>query len=270
MKININHLGIFLLCLLTYSSYSQSITNVNAQLSGDVVNITYNLNADDPNQEFDIRLYSSHNNFSSPLQLVAGDVGRGVRAGTGKRIVWRARDELGTYSGSIQFEVRGNPIGAPSDALTITKPEAGDSFKKGSILPVQWRGGIPNQNIKLELYQNTIMLRDIGTTPNTGNYSWNIPTDLKGSGYNVKLFNVNEPNAAVFSGTFKIKGKLPLAVKLLPIAAAGGVAALLLGGGGGGDGDCQDPCNPNCSNYDPTNSLCTSDLPEPPPPPSGG
>ena len=104
-------------------------------------------------------------------------------------------------------------------------------------MPLLWRGGKPNEDIKIELFKSNMMLRNVGTSPNNGSYNWTVPKDIKGSDFKIKLFNINTPESAVFSGNFKIKGKTALIIKLLPIFALGGGAAafFLLGGSGGED-----------------------------------
>jgi len=237
--------------------HSQRVENIRANTNGDIVNITYNLISLNQNHLFEIRIYGSHNNYTFPLSLVSGEVGNDIKPGQNKSIVWRAADELGTYRGDIIFQIRGSVTGevvvepppqveaTPVETelaeesipdLIINNPRSGSAFKIGKSMPLQWQGGKRDENIKIELFKSNMMLRNVGTSSNNGSFNWTVPRDIKGSDFKIKLFNINTPESAVFSGDFKIKGKTALIIKLLPLFAAGGAAAFFLLGGDGGEG----------------------------------
>ncbi len=260
-----------ILIFSNHSVHSQRIEVVRANVNGDIVNITYDLISLNQNHLFEIRVYGSHNNYTFPLSLVSGEVGNDIKPGQNKSVVWRAADELGTFSGDVTFQIRGSVTGevvveappqieeTPVEAipvetepaeesipdLSINNPGAGSSFKIGKSMPLHWNGGKPNEDIKIELFKSNNMLRNVGTSPNNGSLLWTVPKDIKGSDFKIKLFNINTPESAVFSGEFKIKGKTALIIKLLPLFAAGGVAAIFLLGGDGGEGDSSLPVPPD-------------------------
>src|SRR5690348_15170169 len=89
---------LFLLVLISGIARAQSIENVRAEAFDKMVRITYDLNGK-VEQRFNISVYGSHNNFSSPLRLVSGAVGENQTAGKLKSIEWRIGDELVTYTG---------------------------------------------------------------------------------------------------------------------------------------------------------------------------
>lgn len=251
-----------ILIFSNHSVHSQRIEVVRANVNGDIVNITYDLISLNQNHLFEIRVYGSHNNYTFPLSLVSGEVGQDIKPGQNKSIVWRAADELDTFQGDITFQIRGSvtgevvvepppqveqtPVETPVETepveesvpdLIVNSPRAGSSFKIGKSMPLQWHGGKLNEDIKIELFKSNMMLRNVGTSPNNGSFIWTVPRDIKGSDFKIKLFNINTPESAVFSGNFKIKGKTALIIKLLPLFAAGGAAAFfLLGGDDGGPG----------------------------------
>ena len=170
--------AILLLMACTSSVFGQAVRNVRAEVdptNPNLVNIFYDLQGQRTGEIFTITLYSSNDNYQNPLQLVGGDVGENQNAGSGKRVVWRAKEELGVFTGSIQFEIRSLLTFSP---LEISEPTAGSSFKAGSTLPVRWLGGASNSNIQMDLYRSNTLDRTIGTTPNTRSYSWTIPTDV--------------------------------------------------------------------------------------------
>ena len=81
---------------------------------------------------------------------------------------------------------------------------------------------------------------------NSGKLEFNFPKNLKvGDGYQIKVANTTNANEQAISKQFKIKRKIPLVVKLLPIAILGGVAAAVLGGGSKGGGESTSPTPPD-------------------------
>ena len=125
--------------------HSQRIELVRANVNGDIVNITYDLVSLNENQIFEIRIYGSHNNYTIPLSLVSGEIGRDIRPGLNKSIVWRAADELNSYQGDIIFQIRGTVTGEieveppPEEVIPEVIPEV--------ITPVQE----PVQNLAISV-----------------------------------------------------------------------------------------------------------------------
>lgn len=85
---------------------AQNLTNAEFYQKETKVYITYSL---DQNASF-ISLYVSTDggkSFQGPLKMVTGDVGKGVKAGESKLIVWDALEEFGSIRGSeICFMVK--------------------------------------------------------------------------------------------------------------------------------------------------------------------
>ena len=94
---------------------AQKVENVRASSSGEQIIIIYDLTGTKADQRFKVNLYSSHNNFASPVQQVTGEVGDNIAAGKNKRIAWSAKDEIKDFKGSLTFEVRADLVvaGAP-------------------------------------------------------------------------------------------------------------------------------------------------------------
>ena len=86
-------------------SFSQSIQNVRAEVSGNIIHIYYDLESPQEGQLYQVFLYSSHNDMARPLSYVNGDIGPQVKAGKEKKIEWQARKELSRFSGEIIFEI---------------------------------------------------------------------------------------------------------------------------------------------------------------------
>ncbi len=250
--------------------FSQTISNIKARLDANNPNqvvISYDLKSSSANQTFKIELLSSADNFQKILQRVSGDVGDNQTPGNGKQIFWRAREELGLFSGNVTFEVRSTVMFSP---LRLTGPKASDSFKPGSSLPIEWEGGFKNAEMQLELFRANILNRKITTTPNIKKYVWIVPSDLeKGSNYKVKLYDMSDPSNSVMSPNFTINSEIIKAAKSgggskkwifigAGVVAAGVGVALAMSGGGE-----EPPADPVVTdNRDP--------LPTPPITPDGG
>ncbi|HPI79748.1 MAG TPA: hypothetical protein PLM35_04380, partial [Cyclobacteriaceae bacterium] len=64
-----------------------------------------------------------------------------------------------------------------------------------------------------------------------------IPAKAKtGSDYKLKISDTRNVNEVVWTTPFTVKNKVPLLLKILPVAAIGGAAAAFAGGSGGGEG----------------------------------
>ena len=104
---------ITLFCFGWLYSTGQKIQNLNASFLDGKAIVTYDVIGTKANQTYTIDLYSSHNNFASPLKNVTGDVGKNIKAGTGKKIIWDAASELTEFSGDISFKIKGELIPLP-------------------------------------------------------------------------------------------------------------------------------------------------------------
>jgi hypothetical protein len=272
-----------LLLIVTNQLSAQTVSNVSASLepgnSNNVI-ITYNLVSTVPNQLFRIEIRSSNDNYGAVLLNVSGDVGDNVTPGNGKRVIWRAREELGLFVGNLSFEVTSVLIVSP---LRLNSPRLSDEFSPGNSIPIEWQGGFENSQIKMELFKSNIFNQNIYTSPNTGKYEWVVPGTIEnGTDYKIKLYDTTAPADAVMSNNFSMKVVTAAATQTKPetvtkekkgggkagwivggLVVAGGAAYLLLAGGeedapaptnnGGGGGGGEDTFN----------------LPSPPPTPDG-
>ena len=205
---------------------AQSIENVAAFYSEGKVTITYELKGGKENQEYELKVFSSHNNFEAPLKLVLGDIGTKIKKGSTKRIEWDAINEIGPFQGEITFRIVGNPI----ISFAFKNPADGSSIRRGKPSVIEWEGGSKEQGIKLELYHGSERVSTLVESKNSGQFAWIVPKDFdKGEGYSVKL---NSGKDSATSGLFSIKPKYPLWLKLSPVLLVGGVICLT----GGCDG----------------------------------
>lgn len=212
---------LILICTFSISAFSQKLENLKAVSAGDRIIITYDLNAEVPSDKYDVQIYSSYNNFSSPLKYLIGDVGNSLTSGIGKRIEWEAKKELGNFKGDLSFEIR-----AEIKAIFAFKNSVMNT-KRGKPLTVAWRGGLKNEEVRVVLLKEGVEQSSLATVNNTGNYQWTVPSKQKtGGGYQVQLVNGKE---TITSGHFSINHKIPMILKILPVAIIGAVVALTSG-----------------------------------------
>ncbi len=208
------------------SSVAQTIENVKASLQDGKITVVYDLTGGKPNQRYSVQLYASHNNFTSPLTQVTGDVGQNIAPGKEKKIEWNTKAEVDELKGNITFRVKAELIPFP---FSFKSPIAGTSVRRGKETLLQWEGGKPDQSVHLELFKNVERVTSVAETKNNGQFTWSVPKDLSKGNYTLKLTSGKE---SVNSGEFSLKSKIPLAVKVLPILVIGGVVAATSGGGG--------------------------------------
>ena len=197
---------VFLLLLNSLAAFSQKIENTKAEAVGEKIVITYDLTRGEPGDNYTVSIFASHNNFTTALSKVNGDVGAHVREGTGKRIEWESKLELGKYKGPLTFEIEAIIVAPLTLKTELT------STKRGKTLPLRWRGGDQNQNVKIELVKAGVVQGFVGTPSNNGSYEWNVSSKQKpGKDYVLRLVNGRE---TVNSKPFAIKRKIPVWVKI--------------------------------------------------------
>lgn len=186
-------------------------------------------------EKYKVDLYSSHNNFSEPVKYVRGPITQDAMSATGEviQVVWDAQRELKEFDGNIQLELRGRVIYTP---VHSTKDNI--SAKQTKITTLEWEGGNPSDDIKIELVKNGSVIETLANVQNVGYYDWNVTKAIeKGDGYKIRYVNLGNPGESYETNPFKIGSKIGLALKLAPIAVLGGAAAVFLLGGDDGGGD---------------------------------
>ena len=217
---------LFFLTLLASTAFAQSVLVNRVELRGDKIIVHYQLDDSNPNNEYQIGLYASRDNYSTPLLKVTGDVGTEIKPGA-KQIEWNLREEFGNYKGRISLEIKGKvyiPI------VKLQNFDVNKSYKRGKTYEVAWKPGNTNP-INIELYKGNERVSGDANQANNGNYNFLVPAHAKkGKDYRLKISDTKNSDAVVYSGAFKVTPKIPLLVKLLPIAVVGGVIVALSGG----------------------------------------
>lgn len=222
-------IGIAML-LLSFLAAAQNVQINDIEIAGSNVIVHYSLEDSNPNNEYQLNLYASRDDFSTPLTKISGDVGNEVSPGTNKRITWNIKEEYPGFNGKIALEVRGS-VYAPFVKLKDFNSKI--KYKRGKNYNLVWKSGASNP-INIELYKGGQRIAGEMNQPNNGAHTFFIPEHSKpGKDYRLKITDSRNPSDIINTGNFKVVPKIPLLLKLLPIVAIGGAAAFLAGSGGG-------------------------------------
>jgi hypothetical protein len=209
--------AILLLVCCCYGSYAcaQQILDISAGLlDKNTIRVKYKLEGEVPGQLYKVDLYSSTDNFNLPLEYVSGNVGEKVKAGVNNIIDWDFSKELVAFEGSLNFEVRAELVFTP---ISMVFPED-TNLSRGKKHLITWKGTNTSENVDIQLLRDNKNIGTIASTRNDGQYEWEIPYSIKpGKGYAVKVSSTSSSQTDT-GAEFTIRRKIPLTVKLIPIA----------------------------------------------------
>jgi hypothetical protein len=219
-------------------SQAQEFTIKRVELAGDKVNLYYDLIDSVKSRTYTIDLYSSKDNFISKLEKVSGDLGLEVKPGGNHKIVWNAKEELGSlFSGKIGLEVRGR-VYIPFVRLEGLKVK----YKKGKEFPMIWTGGTQQNILNFDLYKGDELEYSFANIANVGQTTFKFPKSVKpAKNYYFKVSDTRNKDQIVITSSFKIKRKVPLWLFVIPVGSA---AYLVLTAPGSGSADMPDPLPP--------------------------
>lgn len=183
------------------------------------VHVQYDLIDTRTDRSYQIQLYSSKDNFISPLKETRGDVGVEVYSGDNKQIVWDPFAEYGVdFNQKVSLEIRGRvyiPF-VKLDDFNYTKLRRGKSYE------ITWTGGASSNILNIELYKGDNKVALFPNVANVGHYQVLIPKKTQlGKGYRFRISDKNNKDDVVFSNEFAIQRKIPLALQVLPVAVVG-------------------------------------------------
>jgi hypothetical protein len=218
------HLAV--LCLLTsyFFSSAQSVIIKRVELAGEKVIVHYDLDDSNPNNEYQLNLYASKDNYTVPMTKVKGDVGNEIKPGSGKKIEWSMNSELGDFDGDLALEVRGKVF------VMFAKLQNFDlekSYKRGKTYPLTWKPG-NNNPIHIELFKGSERMVGELNHPNNGSYLLTMPSNSKpGDDYRIRMTDSKRPDESIYTGFFRVKHRIPMLAKALVGAAViGGIVFL--------------------------------------------
>jgi hypothetical protein len=216
-----------LLISLSFASNAQEVTIKRIELENEKVVLFYELNDSTRDRFYTINLYSSRDNFISPLQKLKGDFGLEVRPGSENKIEISANEEFGnSFEGKIAFELRAKVY------IPFIRLEGFNDYKKfkrGKPYEIHWSGGRPQNVLNFELYNGETKITAFTNIANAGKYNLIFPIETKaGRNYRFKISDSKNKDEVVNTGTFTITRKIPLFLKILPVAVIGGSLYFLL------------------------------------------
>ena len=210
---------------------AQNVSIKKVDLAGEKIIISYSLQDSNPGNEYQLKLYSSVDNFMSPMAKVTGDVGDEVKPGSDRKIEWKIMEEMGPYKGKIALELRGK-VFVPF--VKLKEFDVSKSYKRGKSIDIAWKAGASNP-INIELMKGSQRVAGESNLANSGNHTLFIPSHSKpGKDYRLKVTD-SRTNDVIYSENFVVKPAVPMLFKVLPFAVIG--AAIALTGGSGSNPD---------------------------------
>lgn len=222
MKLKLNFF-IFLMTLNISASFGQVLDSISTSLQDGIVVVRFDFLDGEPEVDYELYLYGSHDNFQKPLQETTGDVGKGIRTGVGKVIYWNAEKELGNFKGDFSLRIKGQKYFPIVEFKNISSQL---KLKRGEQYNFQWKSNIKSDRLMMTIKRNGVPVTEPSLVENTGDFLWFIPKDLKPS-RDITL-EIADPENLLRKETsppFVIKRKVPLTVKIIPAVAAMGGAA---------------------------------------------
>lgn len=213
LKIGVRETGIWLLYILSLHPVAAQETSLQRiELNGELVTIFYSLNDTTQGRTYIVSLYSSKDNFASPLQKVTGDVGIEITPGN-KKIVWNAKEEFGgAFEDKIAFEIR-SKVYVPF--IKLQNFDKAQKRKRGRPIELIWTGGRAQNILRIDLLKGNIRLATFPNIANSGHCSVTLPSKVKyGDGYRLKIYDPKNIDEIVYTQTFRISRRIPLGLKV--------------------------------------------------------
>lgn len=228
---------LFIILVLAYPTSGQQIEDVWISIRGNSLVINYNLETDNPEDVFDVQLFSSHDGYKEPLKLVVGDVGPGIKSGELKEVIWNVEDEYGDIELEIKLEIRAV---VHSPLVAITNLDLNEKIRRGSVFKLEWDGGDLKQIFSLELISEENNIAHIGNTLNNQYYDWHVPADISlDKTYKIKIVDISDPGNFTLSNSFLVKRKIPWVYRIGAFALAAGITTIIITSTG--DNEIPDP-----------------------------
>jgi len=176
---------------------------------------------------YSIRLYSSSDGFLNAMQKIIGDAGLEVKPGKDKTIEWTLSEELGpNFEGKIAVEVRGRQF---IPFINTENINAYKVFKRKRSYNLTWSGGTPQNILNFGLMRGDKKVMSFPNVANVGHHAFEFPAYVKpGKNYRFKISDAKNKEEEVKTTTFRIKRKVPLVVKALPVIAIGTLVYMIV------------------------------------------
>ncbi|MEP3387393.1 MAG: Ser-Thr-rich GPI-anchored membrane family protein [Reichenbachiella sp.] len=215
-------IGLALLMVIIFSSnvWSQSVENASIVQLGDDLIISFDLMPKESVKElYTVTILAIADNDSIHLIPKKGYLTE-VRPGNSLQFVVSGKENLKNVNGEVDFSISAEMVYSP---LRILSPQQGVSIRRGKEMKLEWKGGFDKDNYTLDLIQSDSLISTINTNVGGGRYNWNIPKRTKKKeNYQLRLTSNRHASQPEFSSEFRIKNKIPVVVKVLPVMILGG------------------------------------------------
>ncbi|PIB36343.1 hypothetical protein BFP72_13530 [Reichenbachiella sp. 5M10] len=224
------------LFLIITDAQGQSLENVQVQVDGDDINVSFDLVYKTSLQEkYDIEIYSSRDNYTEPLKIKEGELKDVPALNRRHTFILDGMENFAEFKGEIDFQIIATMVYSP---VIIDRPFESQSYKRGRMVEVKWHGGIENETFAVELFKNGVKMETLEENNQYGSYNWAMSSKQKKGKYQFAIQSEKNMQNKVLTPEFKVKSKVPFIVKALPVLAAGAAAYFILNSGGesGGSG----------------------------------
>lgn len=225
MNLKLKLFFFYSLFLTTYA-IGQEVDSISVTRTDDLFIVKYDFNKGEEGVDYELYLYGSHDNFSTPLKYTTGDVGKKIKIGAGKVIYWNAKKELGNFKGDFTLKIKGSNY---IPFVTFKNINKDLSIKRGHTFDIRWETSEKTSTVLFKIQRYGVPILDAQVVNNNGHFSWEIPAKVKpGKGYTVQIMDKENSLREETSEEFILRRKVPLAYKIIPMAVLAGTAAILL------------------------------------------
>lgn len=210
-------LVVIVLLFFTSNVHAQELKITGLERQNDNIIIHYDLRDSIPDRVYTINLYASVDDYINPLSEVSGNIGLEVKPGGKRKIIWNAKEELGdAFSGDVSLEMRGR-IYIPF----IRLDGFGDykKFKRKKVYKITWAGGRGDQVLNFNVYKGDRKVTAFPNIANVGEYNLKFENIKSGRKYYFKIEDSKNKDDVIITETFKIKAKVPFALKAISTLA---------------------------------------------------
>lgn len=225
-----------------HTAQAQEFSIRKVELDGEKINVHYDLIDTTAGRTYTINLYSSIDNFTTPLLKVSGAMGLEVKPGMNQKIIWNAKEEIGDFEGRVGLEVRGK-VYVPFIRLKGFEDQS--MRRRGVKFDVLWTGGRVSSLLNFELFRNGkfVAAPQTNIAASLGKTEITIPKSIRpGKNYQFKITDSKNKDDIVFTSSFKIKARYPAWTKIILLGGLG--AAVYFITSGDDESDIVDPLLP--------------------------
>jgi hypothetical protein len=204
----------------------QELDSISMTFENGLVVVKYDFLNGEKDEDYELYLYGSHDNFAEPLQYTSGDVGKKIRIGTGKVIYWDAKKELGNFKGDFSLKIRGTKY---IPFVTFKNINKDLKIKRGDVFEIKYTPSIKAEQVIMKIQRYGVPVDEPFPIDNTGVYAWDVPRKLKaGKGYTIQILDTKNMIKEETSEPFVIRRRVATVYKVIPaVAIVGGVVFYL-------------------------------------------